>query len=316
MSKYQKKEIANVAFNRFARFKENDGELIEVLPEQGLTNLKAQLEGYKALDHKDEKIFAALRTGKYVEINSVEFLNNTTLFGSFMGAYSGHVVKNSKVGVITADSINFRPFFFLIHRDKDGNLIVGVQYLGPFGDFTGLRNLILKLLPSSKNIRIRPIVSDLGHADLSNISKVEIELRNNAKNAFDNGFGNAASAFVLKREASDPQFTQTAQTLFTKILALADPLDQRKELAKIVNKHPSFDVDEGDILDCSLLATVNKSTVTIRVFEEGFRASRHQMEVSYHPAGAEWEGHPQGNDCKKAMWKLLIEKVFGHKGAK
>jgi hypothetical protein len=88
----------------------------------------ARISDINPLDETDPEVVTRIKSGKDLPFSGHEEVDPGLHFGNFDGAYYGQQYRNNQLGIIPADSLNLRPFNYLITRLRDGKILVGATY--------------------------------------------------------------------------------------------------------------------------------------------------------------------------------------------
>lgn len=108
------------------------------------------------LNERDDDVIQRIKDGTDLPFGEHELVDGYLHFGRFDGAYYGQQYRNNILGTISADSLNLRPFHYLITRLRDGKIIIGVTYHGQFGDYDGMSKCLIHILRGNYNIASAP----------------------------------------------------------------------------------------------------------------------------------------------------------------
>jgi hypothetical protein len=295
------KETASATFHTFTRFADTDHAEERPWTLRDFAEFSLKLKNLSPLNEADPEIAKRVKNGLLVPIANQEVLDERTFFGSFEGAYSGHEFRNSKKGVIGADTVNHRPFYFLLYLKSDGTIVVSTQYLGFYGDYSGLKATLFSLLGEHAKIETKSIISDLDINDGVNIKGVQVDYLNVPKNTYDTQLSGTKTAYVVSRQRGEVAFGDIVKGVFGPLFT--SPEDSRRsKLANILKTQANLTVRDEDIIECKFLADFNGKDVTIRLFDGGVMATRFPMTTQY-----EDNGHPRKEITKSEMIRLLTK---------
>jgi hypothetical protein len=255
----------------------------------------------------DEEVRDKLRYRNMVPIEQVTLESPNSAFGVYRGAYWGHSFDNTDKGKIPADSINLRPFYFLLYLSQSGRIYVGVQYLAQYGSYIALKNTIERFLPAYKKVVAHSFRFDA--PSLEDLEPKEIRVHLSSKSdslASDNVFGESALV-AFKRKAPGDAFTQEVKKkLIPFVGTSADKV--KKAVAAVINDSALMDVDDDDIVGCTIFGEVKGRPRTVYMMGQGVFASHFPLTVSFND-----DGYPQYDPTKKAMFETLAEQIISRK---
>lgn len=199
-------------------------------------------------------------------------------FGNFDGAYYGQEYRNNVLGLISADSLNLRPFNYLITKLGDGKILVGVTYHGQFGDYDGIRSCLTHLLRGNYNVvskTIKNISSELGDG-------VPTELKLTYRKQSDrperpNVFGSSGVIAIKSSEFGDgfgEEISRIARNVH------GDVAQRKTILAQLVNQGEILELDSDDIIGCSAIVRKHGRTSTVYFLGQNNFATKFALEVN------------------------------------
>jgi hypothetical protein len=175
-----------------------------------------------------------LRFSTVVPIENLVELEPNLYFGTYTGIYTGHTYRNTAKGEIPYNSASLRAFSFLAYWSKPkGRIYIATQYLGQFGDYTGLKNTITRALTNTKGVESHSFRNTSEAFQKVKAKEISIEYMQSSSDAGStNSFGNIAT-IVLKRSGDGSDFAEaTRKRLFS---IFDGPKDKIKsEVAKIL----------------------------------------------------------------------------------
>lgn len=142
----RKREAVSVSFHYLTKETKDTKGAIDCQPfsEQEFAALCDCILKLQPLDLTDEKIKDQMRLKNMVPLELPEPINDRSLFGVYRASYWGHAYENTERGMIPADSLSLRPFFYLLYLSESGRIYIGSQYLtnsepdAPTGDWQSL----------------------------------------------------------------------------------------------------------------------------------------------------------------------------------
>jgi hypothetical protein len=306
MGKFQpKKDDVSVSFHRLRRFIDSDGGKIP--SPIGISEFKAlltPLNKLKGLNLDDEETSLKVRSRLIAKIDDLEDFDDRYIAGIFKGAYWGHSFDNTHLGKVPADSINFRPFFFLLYLSEKGELHLATQYLGTFGGYTAIRNSITDCFPEHASITATSF--NYGGYSLKNFAPKEVQINYSRKSSSitaGNSFGQSG-AITFKKRGKDDGFEGDVNQ---RILSHASkaPKEIRKALADLLSDNKVVELKDEDIEDCKVIALVNGKRKTIHMINENGFATRFPVDVPL-----DGDGHPVYAPLKEKVLALLRNQII------
>lgn len=225
-------------------------------------------------------------------------------FGKYKGIYSGHTYHNTAKGEIPSNSASIRNFYFIAYRSKSGRVYIATQYLGQFGDYTGLRNTISRAFSNRKGIDSHSFRNHSTAFQKVKAKEILIEYMKPGKNkGAANTFGNI-STIVLKRSGDGTEFAEATRK---RLFSLFDgPKEKIKaEVAKILKEDQLIAVSDNDILNCTVLAEVEGNERRYYFINDSNHATHFQLSV-----GLDQHGHPNPAQLQTAMREMLKNQIL------
>jgi len=226
-------------------------------------------------------------------------------FGKYKAIYSGHTYHNTAKGEIPYNSASIRNFYFIAYRsNSSGRVYIATQYLGQFGDYSGLRNTIERAFTNRKGVESRSFRNDSTAFEKVNAEEIVIEYLKPGSNAgAANNFGNI-STIVLKKSGDGTQFAAaTRKRLFSIFKSPKDTI--KAEVAKILKEDQLISVSDKDILNCTVLAEVDGSKTKYYFINDSNRATHFELSV-----GLDEHGHPAPEQLKSVMREILKNRIL------
>jgi hypothetical protein len=306
MANGRKREAVTISFHYLTRQTAHDEGIIEVTPftQAEFNTLGVRLKGLPPFDTSDDKLKNAVRLKKAVPIEAVELINARTIFGLYRAAYWGHAYDNTAVGKIPADSISFRQFYFILYLSKSGRIYLGVQYLGQFGSYEGLRNTITGILPGRKDIVAHSFRRDAALFQDVEPSEVKVRVAKKPDSiAGENVFSDGAM-ITFKKPSRDSAFGEEVKKRLLPLMGTSTDAI-KKAAAEILDQSGLLDVEDADIADCTVIGQVNGKRKTVYMIEQGLFATQFPIKTSFNA-----DGHPEVASAKAEMIKLLDKQII------
>lgn len=183
-------------------------------------------------------------------------------------------------------------------------MYIATQYLGQFGDYSGLRNTIERAFTNRKGVESRSFRNDSTAFEKVNAEEIVIEYLKPGSNAgAANNFGNI-STIVLKKSGDGTQFAAaTRKRLFSIFKSPKDTI--KAEVAKILKEDQLISVSDKDILNCTVLAEVDGSKTKYYFINDSNRATHFELSV-----GLDEHGHPAPEQLKSVMREILKNRIL------
>ena len=295
-----KTEEVSASFHYLVRMKKSGDEEVPVpFTTADFTALFERMQRQKPFDLSSEADIARLRSRKEAPLENLEFVNARLITGTFKASYYGHGYDNSEKGRISADSVNLRPFHFLLYLAESGYIYIGSQYLGQFGGYRILRDTIKGMMPDSAGIRA--LSYRLGASYYRNAVPKEIRV-NVAKKATSiagrSQLGGKMMIALTRTSKDDPLVDRVRSGIIPYFGRTQREIKQA--VAGLMNQSDLIAIDDDDVLDCTVLADMNGKSTTIYMFDTGVRATRFKLDVD-----VDEDGHPANADtCNEILIAL------------
>lgn len=301
----KKNEEVSVSFHYLFRSREA-GKKQHITPftETDLSTLFAKMKTQKTFDMSSEEDINRLRLRRETPLEGLTQINQRTITGTFRASYWGHAFDNTHKGKIPSESVNLRPFHFVLYLADSGQIYIGTQYLGQYGGYEALRKTIVDMLPQSKEVKSRSI--RLGASYYKNAEPREIRVNIAKKSTSIAGRSSLGGKIMIA-------FTRSSKTdpLVDRVRNNIIPFfgkgqsEVKRAVAGLMNQSDVIEIEDEDIIDCTVLADMNGKTTTIHMFENGLRASRITLHVNVDD-----EGHPLNSETCNEILKTLNEYVI------
>ena len=267
-------------------------------------NLAARISSLPKLDLNDKWVAERVKAKFMAPLGSIKLVDARTAFGEFEAAYSGHAYQNHMKGKIPAESINLRPFFYLLYLTEKGRIIIGAQYLGLYGGYEGLKNTICDFLGDPSTIKSHVI--RLGASSYRNAKPVAVNI--NVANrpssiAKGSSFGQRAAVTFKKLSADDGFEEHVAQSVFPAIEQGSTAI--RNAVAALANETDLMTISESDIEDATIIALVGNKRRVIHLIEAGHAATRFHLNVKLND-----DGHPDADPTETELVRVLEEDIL------
>lgn len=296
----KKNEEVSASFHSLARMKKSgDEEVVSPFTTAEFSALFAKMQAQKPFNLKLEADIERLRSRKEAPLENLELANARTITGTFRASYYGHGYDNTDKGKISAQSVNLRPFHFVLYLSESGLIYIGSQYLGLFGGYGTLRDTLIGLMPERKGIRSRSF--RLGASYYKNAEPREIRVNVANKSTSINGRSSLGGKMMiaLTRSSKEDILVERVKRNIIPFFGRGQS-EIRHAVAGLMNQSDVIAIDDEDVIDCTVLADMNGKSTTIYMFDNGFRATRFKLEVD-----VDEEGHPANADtCNEILIAL------------
>lgn len=257
-----------------------------------------------ALDETNQTTIDNIKSGRDLPFSGYSEIETGLHFGNFDGAYYGQQYRNNIHGVISADSLNLRPFNYLITRLRDGKILIGVTYHGQFGDYEGLRSCLTYLLGRGNyQVTSRTIKSISG--ELGNGVPTELKLlyrKQSDRPERKSVFGTSGAIAIKATEFGDGFGDEVGRIAKN----VRGNIKQRKKiLAEMVNQGELIELEGDDIIGCTAIVREHGRTRTVYFLGENNFATKFALEVT-----VDKDGVPNRKQIQTEMVKAMREKIL------
>jgi hypothetical protein len=300
-------ESVSVSFHFLQKELPRENDLPEIHPftQHEFDALAEKIKTMPVPNLKDGNDFDGVKSGRLIHVEAFERRDERCFFALHHSAYWGHSFQNSDKGKIEAQSLNMRPFQFLMYLSDDGKIYIGCQYLGNYGSYGEISRSIMKLLGLGRKVRAHSFRLDGEDFKNATPTEVKIDLYAKSKKIDDKNTLGSGSMVAFKKTANDDTFELSVRD---KLLALIGmPMaDIKKAIAKLLNENELFSVADDDILDCKVVVRKKKGgTKTVYLFEDGQFATKFHLEVDLNG-----DGHPLQDKARSVMYKKLADEII------
>lgn len=306
MARGKRKEAVTASFHFLVR-QAKDGEIISNVPVtlSEFSAAMAKLMAAPSIDTSTQEAVDKVRFAATAPVQHVKKINDNLYAGEYKAVYSGHAYENTARGLIPHDSASLRTFSFIVYRSNtSGRIYIGTQYLGQFGDYTGLGLTIKRSFDNKKGLESFSIRNVSDSFQQVKAKEVVVDyMRKPSKISSSNAFAQRATV-VLKRSGDGTEFEDEARRRLFGLLG--GPIDKiKKEVAKILKEDQLISVSDEDILNCTVLAEVNGSEKRYYFINDINFATHFNLGVA---VGV--DGHPDRDAVNKQLLTLLKNEII------
>lgn len=256
------------------------------------------------LDERDPEVISRIKAGQDLPFSGYTLIDPDIHFGNFDGAYYGQEYRNNILGIISADSLNLRPFNYLITRLRDGRILVGATYNGQFGDYEGLRRCLMFLLRGGNGqIHSRTITSISDEIGNGIPTELRLTYRNANNRPERRGIFGKTGVVAIKNTEYGEGFTEEVNRLAQN--AQGDTRARQRFIAQLVKQGSMIELDDDDIVGCSAIVRENGRTTTVYFIGGNNMATKFRLDVEINR-----DGIPVRNQVRDEMIRVMREKVM------
>jgi hypothetical protein len=307
LSRRNRKDKVTVTFHYLTRSVEEDNGEPKTVPIT-IEEFKAAMGVIAATPPIDTSTQAGvdkLRFGSTVPVSDLTEVEPNLFFGSYKGIYTGHSYENTARGLIPYDSASLRKFYFIAYWSQPkGRVYIATQYLGQFGDYTGLKNTVIRAFSNRKGLDAHSFRNAAVAFQKVIAKEITVEyLRKSSESGKSNAFSQGG-IIVIRKAGNAEEFAEaTRKRLFSIIDSPKDKI--KKAVAKILREDQLIDVNDEDILNCTVLAEVDGSDRRYHFITESSFATPFPIGV-----GMSVDGHPEPTQLQTAMRKMLKDEIL------
>lgn len=307
MARQNRKDKVTITFHYLVRNIEDErGEIVnEPIALSDFREAIERIVKTPPIDTSTQAGVDKLRFGTTVPVTALSEIEANMFFGSYQGVYTGHSYENTAKGTIPYNSASLRTFHFIVYWSKPrGRVYISTQYLGQFGDYTGLKNTIIRAFKNRKGLDAHSFRNISTAFEKVEAKEIRVEYARKGKDAGTPNTFNAGTTIVLRKVGEGGNFAdQTRQKLFP---VFAGPKDKiRAAVAKILREDQLIAISDDDILDCTVIAEIDGSERRYHFLNDSNVATSFPVAV-----GMTVEGHPDPEQLQKAMRSLLKVQVI------
>lgn len=307
MAKRSRNNIVTTSFHYLIKTTKNEDDPQNPI-ETGFSNNEFQrvvdrITDPTPLNERDANVIERIKAGTDLPFGEHELVDGHIHFGRFDGAYYGQQFRNNELGVISADSLNLRPFHYIITRLRGGKILVGVTYHGQFGDYEGMSKCLMHILRGNYHISSRTLRSLAG--EIGNGVPVELKLtyrRPDDRPERRHLFGRSGVIAIRNTEFGD-DFADHVGAVADQVRG--DVRQRKQILAGIVNNGELLELNDDDIIGCTAIVREDGRNRTIYLLGENNFATKFllQVDVDVH-------GIPRRHQVQDEMIRVLREKIM------
>ena len=255
------------------------------------------------LNERDPEVIQAIKAGKDLPFSGYERPEEWLHFGNFDAAYYGQQYRNNMLGIISADSLNLRPFNYLITRLGDGKILVGVTYNGQFGDYDGIKKCLTHILGGNYKVGSRTIkvtADEIGNG-------VPVELNLHYKKTNDRpehrGVFDSVGVIAITRSEYGADFDQQIANIAGRVRG--GVRERKKILADIIGEGSLLALDDEEIVGCTAIIRDGRRKRTIYLLGENNFATKFSLNVQVNA-----DGIPNRVHVRDEMIRVMRERVM------
>lgn len=301
MAKRQRVSHISASFHSLVKRPRDDDDDAEDLKftQNDFQKLLNRIGDTSPINFKDDDEVRLIKLGKNIPFLYYEKLEENTHFGCFEGAYYGQEYRNTKVGLIDADSLNLRQFGYILDFRRDGTIVVGTQYTGNFGDYDGLRKCLAHILSGSGYKVISRSFTSFKH-EITDGKPVEIKvnIRRQGRREGASSLFSKTATFGIKRSEYGDDFEADVKRTLGNVRGSRD--DRKAALAKLLNQGEMIEIDDDDIIGCTVLIQKDKGQHTVYLLGDGYQATKFPLAIDVPPSGIPDRAHVR-NEMRRIL---------------
>lgn len=306
MAKKHRSNLVTASFHYLVKIEKNEDDPnnpIELpITAEEFQRVVDRISNPRPLNERDEEVIASIKAGNELPFSGYELIDGYVHFGNFDAAYYGQQYRNNLLGVITADSLNLRPFNYLITRLNDGKILIGVTYNGQFGDYDGIRKCLLYILRGNRTIVSRTIKSvsdEIGDGD-----PVEIKLHyaNRNRQAGHRSVFNSAGVIAVRKSEYGENFAADIGNVFRRVFGTV--AQRKRMLAQIASEGELLELTDDDIIGCTALIREGRQYRTVYLLGENNFATKFNLNVQ-----VDIHGIPNRVQVRDEMIRIMRERI-------
>lgn len=209
LARRNRKDKVTVSFHYLTRVIEGDSGEPENVPftASEFKDAMDQIAATPKIDTSTQAGVDKLRFSPTVPTENLSEIEHGLYFGTYQGIYTGHTFQNTAKGEIPYNSASLRTFCFIAYWSKpNGRVYIATQYLGQFGDYTGLKTTITRAFSNRKGIDSHSFRNASTPFQKVKAKEISVEYMQAGSDAGKpNSFGSVAT-IVLKRSGYGSDF--------------------------------------------------------------------------------------------------------------
>lgn len=308
MAPQNDEQKVTVSFHYLIRNSSMDNEIVEIpITAEEFEELYNNLNTYKSKSLQDPIFYEDVRVRKRVVIEAV-YQNQNFITGIYKSSYSGHSYENTEKGLISAKSLNLRPFFFLLYRSRSGKIYIGSQYLGNLGGYTGLRNTLTSLMSDPTDILNRTFNSEFDEIENSKPREVTINYSKKPTSISSTGMYGKRGIISFKKQSKNDGFEQATHNWLLSFIKFDKPVRKIK-IKELLKQQELLDINDDEIEDCKVVVTLEGGgRRVVRLLDYNNFATKFSVNVKIGE-----DGHPHYDQMIKETKQILQEKILDRK---
>jgi len=301
----KKNEDVSVSFHTLIRFRKEEKRTVVVpFNKADIVSLLEKMKAQKPFDIKNEADIDRLRSKLEAPLENLELSDDRTIIGTFKAPYWGHSFDNTHKGKIPRDSVNLRPFHFVLYLAESGRIYVGAQYLGLYGGYDVLRKTLVSMFPNSKEVTSSSIRLGASYYSSAQPREIRVSIAMKPKSIIGRPTLGGKVMIAFSRENKDDPLVEKVKTQVIPFFG-GTQKQIKNAVANLMNQSDVVEINDDEIIDCTVLADMNGRTATIHMFENGLHATRVSLGVSVNA-----DGHPTKAEACKEMITVLNRHVI------
>jgi len=307
VAKRQKNHQVRASFHYLVKSIQNgddpDDAVEEGFTDEEFQRVIARISDLTPLDEADENVIQLIKTGKNLPFNHYEILDGAVHFGDFEGAYYGQKYRNNRLGVISAESLNLRNFHYLITKLRDGKILVGITYHGQFGDYDGIKSCLSHILHGNYRVAsktLRSVSTEIGRGHPISLKLAYRKANNRPERK---ALFGTSGVFAIKNSEYGEDFEDRVNEVANRMRGTA--AERKRVLAEVVNAGSLLELDDDDIIGCSVLVREDRSQRTVYFLGDNNFSTKFPLQVD-----VDGDGVADRDQVKMEMIRIMRERII------
>ena len=264
----------------------------------------ARISNESPLDERNQAVIDDIKSGRDLPFSGYSEIEPGLHFGNFDGAYYGQQYRNNLLGIISADSLNLRPFNYLITRLRDGKILIGVTYHGQFGDYDGLRSCLTYLLRGGNyQVTSRTIKSISGEIGNGVPTELKLIYRKQSDRPERRGVFGTSGVIAIKGTEYGDGFGDEVSRIARNVRG--NVAQRKRILADMVTQGELIELQGDDIIGCTAIVREHGRTRTVYFLGENNFATKFALNVTFDNNGV-----LDREQVKTEMVRTMREKIL------
>lgn len=304
MAKRQRTSNISASFHYLVKQAKNDPDNDIRFSREEFQRIVDRIRDTDPIDFDNNVEVERVKKGENIPFLHHEELSENLHFGCFEGAYYGQEYRNTRVGTIEANDLNLRRFHYLVDYRRDGKIVIGAQYAGNYGDYAGLKSCFEHILREPQHKVVSRTFSSLRH-EIGEGEPIELKVgirKQDPRLGAPNLFSKTGVIAIKRSDYGDNFGNHIRDTLVPRVRG--NVANRKAALAGIIAEGQLMEIDDDDIIDCTLIMRSQGRQHTVYLLGDNSLATK-------FPVAAQigYNGLPNTDQVRQEMKRILDEIV-------